>query len=160
MSIFVHATAAAAPKTETTYKVAVFAAGLFIVLALTQLFSFTNFATVIDQMGLPGVDEAAAHLLAALVVVAEVFSLPFLLGMRLSPAMRVVSMGFGWLVAAWWLYVLLWQNLTASGQANCGLLGALVSLPSGWWAVCFMLGVAVLIIWTSWGRWPFPLRRK
>lgn len=159
MSFFVHATPAVTPKTPNTRRVAILVAAIYIVLALAQLFSFTRFSSVIYDMWLPAVDGQTAALLAALVVIGEVFAVPFLLSMRLSPAMRVVSMGLGWLVTIWWIVTLLWQNIMGSAPNSSGLFGATVALPVGWWSVCFMLGVAVLVAWVTWGQWP-QSRRK
>lgn len=159
MSVFVHATAASQPKTVYSAKVAILAAVLLAGMALAQLFNFTKFGGVVYDMWLPGDTGQFSNVFAALIVTAEVFALPFLLGMRLSPLMRVFSMGLGWLVVVGWLFVLVWQNVTVNALANCGLLGAIVHLPVGWWSVCFMLGMGVLVAWASWGRWPFPIHR-
>lgn len=158
MSIVVHATPAREPKSSSIVKISLFVTILFIILALAQLFSFAKFGSAIYDMWLPGVTMQLATVLAALVVILEVFSIPFLLGMWLSPLMRLVSMVFGWLVIAWWLYVLVWQNVTPLALENNGLLGGLVHLPVGWWAVWFIAAMGVLVAWVSWGRWPFPLR--
>lgn len=160
MSFFVRATQARVPKTDNAGKVALLLAAILIILAVVQLFSFSKFSAVIDDMWLPGVNGAMPKVLAAFIVTAEVFAVPFLLRMRLSPLMRLASMVLGWLVVAWWLYVLTWQNVTATALANNGLFGATLGLPVGWWSVCFMLGVAVLAGWASWGLWPFPLRKR
>ena len=160
MSFFVHATPAVVPKTANAHKVAILVASIFIAMALAQLFSFTRFSSVIYDMWLPMVDAVTASLLAALVVIAEVFAVPFLLGMRLSPAMRAVSMGLGWLVTLWWIATLLWQNIMGSAPNSSGLLGATVALPVGWWSVCFMLGLAVLVGWAAWGLWPIVRRQS
>lgn len=159
MSFFVHSTPATPPKTPTTRKVALLIAAIYIVMALAQLFSFTRFSSVIYNMWLPAIDSVAASLLAALVVMAEVFMVPFLLGMRLSPAMRVLSMGLGWLVTIWWIVTLVWQNVTGSAPETSGLLGATVAVPAGWWSALFMLGIAVLVAWVSWGQWPVARRK-
>jgi hypothetical protein len=134
-------------------------AAIYIVMVLAQLFSFTRFSDVIYTMWLPTVDSATASLLAALVVIAEVFMMPFLLGMVLSPAMRALSMSLGWLVTIWWIVTLVRQNVMGVALDSSGLLGATVAVPSGWWSVLFMLGVAVLVAWVSWGQWP-AARRK
>ena len=156
--VFVSATSAPTPATSYGGRLAVALAGIFILLATAQLFSFEKMPHVIDDMWLPGVNGALATILAACLVSAEVFAVPFLLQMRLSPAMRVVSMGLGWLVGAWWFAVLVWQNINASALANNGLLGATVKLPVGWWAVALMAAVLVLIGWVSWSLWPFRRR--
>jgi hypothetical protein len=157
MSIFIQPTVAPEPKSPLTEKIAMLLAGVFVLLAVGQLFSFEDFPAVIEAWHLPSVGAGVAVLLAAFVVVLEVLAIPFLLRMRLSPAMRLVSMSSGWLVGAWWLLVTLWQN-TAGVAANVGLLGATVQLPAGWWAVFFVVAIGVLVAWASWGLW--PVRRR
>lgn len=157
MSMFVTSTPPPEPKSPTVEKAAVLLAGIVIVLALSQLFSFEKFPDAIRALALPGIDEGYAVLVAALIAIAEVLAVPFLLRMRLSIAMRVVSMVAGWLVALWWVFVTLWQNMMPAGQSGVGFLGATVTAPVGWWAVCLMLGVGILVAWASWGMW--PLRR-
>ena len=135
-------------------RIALAVAAVFVLLATAQLFSFEDFPQVIEDMWLPGVSTALATVLAALIVVAEVFAVPFLLRMRLSIAMRCVSMGLGWLVGVWWLGVLIWQNVSVGALINNGLLGSTLSLPVGWWSVALQCAVLVLIGWASWGLWP------
>lgn len=157
MSIFVASTLAAEPKSPVVKKAALLLAGIVIVLVLSQLFSFEKFPEVIQALALPGVGDGYAVLIAALIVVTEVLMVPFLLLMRLIPVMRIASMVAGWFVALWWIFVTLWQNLLPTGQADAAFLGATVSAPVGWWAVCLMLSMGVLVVWASWGLW--PLRR-
>ena len=157
MSIFVASTPAPEPKSPIVEKAALLLAGITILLVLSQLFSFEKFPDVIQTLALPGIGDGYAVLIAALVVVAEVLMVPFLLRMRLSPVMRMASMVAGWLVVVWWIFVALWQNLLPTGQVGAAFLGATVPTPIGWWAVCLMLGVGVLTTWVSWGLW--PLRR-
>lgn len=157
MSIFVASTPAAEPKSPVVEKAALLLAGIVIVLVLSQLFSFEKFPEVIQALALPGVGDGYSVLIAALIVVAEVLMVPFLLRMRLIPVMRIASMVAGWFVALWWIFVTLWQNLLPTGPADAAFLGATVSAPVGWWAVCLMLGMGVLVVWVSWGLW--PLRR-
>lgn len=160
MSFFVSPTSAPLAKTPLAERVAVAVAGLFVVLAVGQLFEFENFPSTLYDMWLPGVSQGISVLVAALVVTFEILAVPFLLRMRLSPLMRVVSMVAGWLVGVWWLAVLTWQNLNPAALTNNGLLGSTADLPIGWWSVTLMLGVGVLIAWSSWGLWPLGRHAK
>ena len=157
MSIFIQPTVALKPKSPLAEKIAILLAGVFVLLAVGQLFSFEDFPMVIDAWRLPGVGAGLAVLLAAIVVVLEVLAIPFLLRMHLSPAMRLASMAAGWLAGLWWLLATIWQSATGA-VANVGLLGATLQLPSGWWSVFFMTAIGVLIAWASWGLW--PVRRR
>jgi hypothetical protein len=153
MSFFVKSTPASAPKTKNIRPVSLGLAAVFIVMVVAQLFTFETFPKVIANMGLPG-GEGVASIRAALIVTLEVVALPFLLSMRLSPAMRVVSMVSGWLVVTAWLAASLWLNLSTSIASNSGLLGDTISLPVGWWNVLFCLSLGVLAAWSAWGMWP------
>ncbi|HET8884283.1 MAG TPA: hypothetical protein VFM68_02330 [Candidatus Saccharimonadales bacterium] len=153
MSFFVQSTAASVPKTPNIRLVSTALAAVFVVLVTAQLYSFEDFPRVIESFWLPG-GEAFAQLVAALLVTGEVSAIPFLLSMRLSPAMRVVSMVAGWLVIASWLTLAVWINVTVNAVSNAGLLGATVSLSPGWWMVFLFAALAVLAGWASWGMWP------
>lgn len=129
------------------------AAGIIGAMAVAQLFTFENFPAVIASMWLPG-GETMARVSAAFIVIAEVLALPFLLGMRLSPLFRTVSMVLGWIVVVKWLFFAIWENIMVTSVTNNGMFGATVPLPVGWWNVFFSLGLVILIVWVSWGMWP------
>lgn len=158
MSVFVKSTPAPVPKTKNIRGVSIGLAAIFVILAVAQLFTFEKFPQVFTQMWLPFADLASVR--AAFIVTFEVLAVPFLLGMRLSPAMRVTSMVSGWLVVALWLMISLWINLTGSVVANSGFLGNTVKLPVGWWSVLFCLALGVLMAWASWGMWPLARKYK
>lgn len=141
------------PKSENVPKVALFLAVMLLIMAVLQLFSFEKFIPLIESFGLPGGDGTAA-LVAGLLVVAEVFALPFLLRMRLSPLMRVFSMVCSWVAVAGWVKLAVWVNIMRPEADNLGLLGTSIDLPAGWWAVFFMVALGILAAWASWGMWP------
>lgn len=154
MSFIVETTPAPRPKTGNVPKVSVALAAVFIVLAVAQLYSYEDFPEVIASLWLPGGDQFA-HILAALLVIAEVAAVPFLLMMRLSPAMRVISMVCGWLAVALWLTLSFWINLTVNAVTNSGVLGATIPLMPGWWMIGAFMAMGILVAWASWGLWPF-----
>jgi hypothetical protein len=157
MSFFVQSTAAPHPRTKNIRSVSLFFAGLLILMAVAQLFTFEDFPAIITQMQLPG-GELFSPIRAAFIAVLEIAALPFLLSMRLSPLARAVSMFASWAVAVAWLVASLWTNIVLQNTINSGFLGATLSITSGWWTVFFSLALVVLAAWTSWGMWPF--RRK
>ncbi len=155
MSFFVLPTPSPRPKSKYVQYASLTLATIVTVMVVTQLFSYEKFADVIAHLGFEG--EA---IIAAIVVGAEVASLPFLLFMTLSPAARVASMIMGWLVVLWWFVASLAANMIVSvGVVNSGLLGATLEISSGWWSVFFVLGLAVLSGWVSWGLWPLRLKK-
>lgn len=157
MNIFVKATPAIKPKTPDAQKIAYFYAILLTIFALGQLFAFNDFITLLDSFWLPG-GITMATLLAGVVVACEVFAIPFLIGMSLSPLMRIASMVLGWLVPVLWLFVSIWVNHSINAITNIGFLGTKVSLLPGPWTYFVCLSFGILAAWASWGMWPF--RRK
>lgn len=159
MSFFVHVTPATKPKTDNVRWIAMLLAGMFVVMAVAQLFTFEDFPGLVTGFLLPTGDRLAP-VVAALIVLGEVVSVPFLLGMSLSPLARWCGMVSGWLVVGAWFVISIWLNVTASAATTAGFLGVTVKLPIGWWAVCFSLALGVLAGWASWGMWPGPIRKK
>jgi len=153
MSFFVKATIAKAPRSSDAQKIAYMYAAILIIFALAQLYNFDDFLLLLESFWLPG-GAPIAHLLGGIIVTSEVFALPFLLGMRLSPLMRYVSMILGWVTALIWLILAFWLNLTINAVSDMGFLGTTVHLMPGWWSVFFSVALVLLAIWSSWGLWP------
>lgn len=153
MSILVKASPAPKPRTENVNKIALLYAAILVVFAVAQLFTFDEFVTLFPSFAMP-LNESWAYALTPIVIVAEVFALPFLLRMKLSIAFRWFSMMLGWLVAAIWLCVSLWVASAQPEAQTIGFLGTAVNLVPGWWAVCASCALGVLATWSSWGLWP------
>lgn len=134
-------------------------ATVLIVVVLCQLFSFDGLLKLFEEFNLPG-GSVIVNLMGGIIVVSEVFALPFLLQMRTSPLMRIVSMVFGWLVPVAWLKLSLWLMITNNSVSNIGFLGTLVDLTPGWWAVFICLALGIMAAWASWGMWPMERRKK
>ena len=152
MNVFVEPTAAPVPKTSNTTWISMALAACFIILAVAQLYKYEEFPDVLAGLGLPG-GVVWAPIYAALIVTGEVLAVPFLLRMRLSPAMRVVSMVSGWLVSGLWLVIAAIGSL-AGDAGNSGILGATVPVPAGWWMACVFIALGILAAWSAWGMWP------
>ena len=154
MRIFVKAEEAKKPRTHESRNIAYMYAAILVIFALSQLFTFDKFLVLIDSFWLPG-GTSVAYLLAGVIVSSEVFALPFLLGMKISPLMRVLSMGLSWLVPFIWFLLAVWINFTVNAVSNIGFLGTVVILIPGWWAIFFTMSIGLLSAWASWGMWPF-----
>ena len=153
MSIFVQATPAPKPKTKDVRTIATFYAGILLLMAVAQLFTFDEFTKLVASFMLPS-GERAARLLAAILVTAEVFALPFLLRMRLSPAFRWLSMVLGWVVALIWAYISIWLVSQDTLINNIGFLGTAIGAMPGWWAIFLSIAFGILAAWSAWGMWP------
>lgn len=153
MSIFVKATEAPRYRDSSVAGVSLFLAAVFIVLAVAQLFSFEKFPDVLSGYWILG-GTANASLLAALLVTFEVFALPFLLRLRVSPLMRLLSIACMWLTGLVWLVLGLWVVTSTNALSNSGVLGATIPLQPGWWQVGFAVVLLALIGYVTWQQWP------
>ena len=153
MKIFVKATPAQKPKSKESQNIAYMYAAILVIFALAQLFTFDNFLILIESFWMPG-GKSAAYLLGSIIVVSEVLALPFLLQIKLSPLMRIISMVMGWLVPLLWFIISIWLIFTVNAVSNVGLLGTTVNLLPGWWAVFLSIALGMLAAWASWGLWP------
>ena len=153
MSFLAKAVPAGAAKTNNVAAIALGLAVIFIGLATAQLFSYEDFAKVIELTWIPGGIKSAT-IFVAFIVVFEVFALPFLLRMNVSSLMRWVSMISGWVTLGMWLSLTLWENLSTNPIGSAGILGATISTPVGWWTTLVFMAAAVLAGWVSWGMWP------
>lgn len=159
MSILVKATPAPKARTYEAKVISVLYAVILVVMAVAQLFSFEEFLVHIQQLGLP-MGETATYILGPIIVVSEVFAIPFLLRMTLSPAFRYVSMFMGWFVAVIWFYISFWLASTYSQLDTVGFLGTVGNLTPGWWAVFVSISLLILTIWSTWGLWPAQRTKK
>lgn len=115
-------------------------------LIITQLFTFEKFADITSGWHMAGGGIMAA-LLAGLLPLLELGSLPFLLSMDMSRGSRCISQACLVAVSAAWFGVALWCFL-AVPMSESGLFGATLPLLNGWWTVAFtgLLGVAVVLV--------------
>lgn len=153
MSILAKPTAAPNPRSKDASLIAMLYAIILGVMAVTQLFTFEHFLELLSTFTLPLGGEIT-YLIGALIVVTEIFALPFLLRMPLSKTFRWVSMVCGWLAPLIWIKLTLWLVIAEPLVDNVGLLGTTVGLLPGWWAVMVAAALAILAGWASWGLWP------
>ncbi len=126
--------------------VSLYLAFIFLVMALTQLFSFEAFPQTIAQL-IEGQHNIVSHIIAAVIVVLEVFALPYLLAMKIPRYVRHASLLSAWFSLAIWFSLSLLEQLSAGTIANIGIFGASVVVPSGWWLVCYIAALMVLLLY-------------
>ncbi|MGK2896494.1 MAG: hypothetical protein ACSLEY_02755 [Candidatus Saccharimonadales bacterium] len=117
-------------ETKTTRNIGLIIAISLLIVTLAQLFGFEDFYVTLAQFW--GITLNSGATLAALIVVAEVFALPFLLGMKLSTAMRFLSAFLLLGVAVYWGVSALKSTYELDG-VDTGLLGAEISVFGGIW---------------------------
>lgn len=115
-----------ASRNPRTQAAAWICAGLLVAMLVAQLFSYEDFPSKLDVL-LPINDQPTIKLLAAVIVIAELFALPYLLGMYVATLMRVVSALAAVFAAGFWLIM----SLTNAHAANSGLFSTTVDLPGG-----------------------------
>lgn len=147
------ATEAPQPRSELAKRLAWVYVAILVVMAVGQLYAFEDFAPLIADYELP-----LGGGVAAVIVVLEVFALPFLLRMRLSPLMRLVSLGCSLAAAAVWVKLSLWAILTDHMLANSGLLGTKVAIPAGQVSLLLSSVLLLLAAYCALGLW--PIKRK
>lgn len=101
------------------------AAGILIIFSLVHLFRIDTFVPEL-AMVFDG-NQTLTLCVAALLVSMQVFALPFLMRMRLSPLAQYVSGGFAVLVPLFWLLVAVWTYGSSQSTAQ---LGEFVDVPS------------------------------
>lgn len=114
------------PRTTRTRTVAMLCAGLLLVMLLCQLYSYEDLAATLGGV-LPFNDQPLTMSVAATVVLAELLSLPYLIGMYLSRLMRIVSAFMAGAVSGFWLL----SCLTNAHAANSGLFSTTLEIPGG-----------------------------
>lgn len=135
-------------STDSVFWYRLILAFVYIFLVIMQLFTYEKFATTAMTFGLPG-GSTTALVLASLVPLLEVLSLPFLLSMNLPRRLLLVSRGATLFVAFMWFVLSIWL-VVAAHAAESGIFGATIVLPSGIWMIGYtavLFAVAVLCTW-------------
>lgn len=154
---FAKATNAPQPRSGRVVWSALGLAVLVVAMLVAQLFTFEDFPGVfVAQFG---IDAGVAGVVAALVVVVELFCLPFLLRMPVSPLLRLLSALSVWLWTMGWtaLLVLL---LVANKTVNTGVLGATIVVLPHPLVVLSWCVLAVFTAWVGWGLVPALSQRR
>lgn len=114
------------------------AALVLVAMALVHLFRIDTFIPILDE-ALPG-GSLSASLIALLIIMSEVFAIPFALRMQLSPLAHVVSGMLLVFAPLWWALIAVWSY---GFSDNIGQLGEFaVVAPS-------LLVVMLNIVWIA-----------
>lgn len=127
-------------------------AGVLVIMAVGQLFTFDETIDVVARFGFVS-SHAAALSYMAVVAVCEVLALPFLLRMRLSVLMRALSTLCGWIATLLWLKISVAATSNNLIHSNIGFFGEKVPVPVGWWVIVYSLllvSVMALVTWAFW----------
>jgi hypothetical protein len=106
------------------------AAAILTIFALVQLFRIDTFLPILDEI-LPG-GGILAGTAGVIIILSEIFAIPFALRMKLSPLAQLKSGALLVLAPLWWLLIDIWTLDLAS---NTGQLGEFVAVPSSVWVL-------------------------
>lgn len=132
------------PKLVKSYGVWLgrFAALLLIAASLVHLYRIDTFIPLLDEV-LPG-GAGFASIVALVIILSEVFAIPFALRMKLSPLGHFVSGTLLVLAPFWWVLVSIW---TLGIADNTGQLGEFFVVPS---TVALLLVNVALVLFAYW----------
>lgn len=116
-------------RSKQTTILGTISAFVLLVLLLLQLFGFEELPEIVRYFWGMSTEEAGL-IVVALLVITELFALPVLLGMKLSPLMRWVSTVAGVLVLVYWT-VASFYTISSGQVKNSGILGDKFSLEGG-----------------------------
>lgn len=110
------------------------AAAVLVVMVLVHLFRIDTFIPILKEVLQVG--DGLATTAAIVIVMSELFALPFLLRIKLSPLAHIVSGALVALAPLWWLLVTIWAY---DLNLNTGQLGQFVHVPATLGLVFFNL---------------------
>lgn len=144
------------PRSTAGRNIAWVYAAVLTLMAVGQLFSFEKFIPLIKDYELFS-NPDSAMITASVIVICEVFALPFLLRMPLSPMMRIVSFVCSLLAAGIWMWLALVSASSIGMQENgMGMFGVKLAVPAGGVAILLSLAIGILAIWSAVGLLPAP----
>lgn len=106
------------------------AAGVLAVFAILHLFRIDSFVPILNDT-LPG-GTGAASTFVVVIVLAEVFALPFLLRVKLSPLAHIVSGFLAILAPLMWTLLSIWSYGT---EFSVGQLGEFAHVSATWYVI-------------------------
>lgn len=122
------------------------AAGILAIFAIIHMFRIDTLVPIINDV-LPG-GTGIAGTFVVIVVLAEVFALPFLLRVKLSPAAHVCSGFLAVLAPLLWTLLAVWSY---GYDISTGQFGEFIHMPSTWMLVAanfIWLGFNFYTLWT------------
>lgn len=116
----------------------------FYILAMLilQLFTFEDFPHTISLLGASG---AGLYAVAIVLVLLELMSLPFLIGLKTKDAVLSISFACG--IAT--MLVLTVLEILAFSAGQTVIFGATFALPGGSWSLLFLAAMWVLVVWSA-----------
>ncbi len=114
------------PKQRISHSVLLFSwvlAAMFITLATTQLITYEKFFPIMQNYQV--LDGAFGKVLASILVICEVFALPFVLRMKVSRLFRYVSLFCAHIAGAIWVFLGVWAIYYHPPTTGAGIFGGI-----------------------------------
>lgn len=156
---FVDAVAAPQPKAKWVIPVSLGYAVVLTGMSLAQLFTLEDLIPIVNDYWLPG-GAGAASLFTCVVIVAQIFALPYLLRMTISPLLRIVGAVLSFVAPLMWLGVAIYALATNRVLENGGLLGEKVPIPADGLQVAGAVILIVLAAASAYGLFELGTRKK
>ena len=118
-------------------------AGVMLVMALLHLIRIDKLIPIIGET----LSETGSTWFVALIVIAEVFALPYLLRMKLSPGFRIVSGLLVVIVPLVWTCFTIWS--LGSGHST-GQFSSYISTTASWWLIILNTAWLAASYWALW----------
>lgn len=115
------------------------AAGILVVMAVIHLFRIDTFIPLIDAV-VPG-GNGMAIFISLLIILSEIFAIPFALRMRLSPLAQLMSGALVVFAPLWWLLMSIWSYGTG---LSTGQLGEFAVVTANAWIMVLNLAWVIL----------------
>lgn len=138
---FAEAVKAPVPRAPWVVSVSIGYALILTVMSLAQLFTLEDVIPIVKDYWFPG-GAGVATLFVGGVVAAQVFSLPYLLRMAISPLFRVFGMVLSFVAPLMWLGAAVYAMATDRVLVNGGMLGEKLAIP----ADASQVAVAILLL--------------
>ncbi len=121
-------------------------AAVMVVMVLVHLFRIDTFVPILDQ-NLPG-GTGWANVFAMLIILSELFAVPFLLRMKLSPLAHIKSGALVVFAPLWWFLITIWSWGMLESTGELGEFVAVYADPFTLLANLVWLGVGYYAIYT------------
>ena len=147
---FAEAVAAKRPAASWVLYVSIAYAAVLALMSLLQLFSLEEFVPIIQDYALPG-GVGTATLFACGVITAQVFSLPYLLRMAVSPLFRLLSCVLSFVAPLLWFGVGIYALAADRVLENGGMLGEKLPVATDGVHIILALLLIVLAVASAYG---------
>lgn len=156
---FARAEKAPTPQLSWAIPVTIGYAVVLTVMSLAQLFTLEDVIPMVEEYWFPG-GAGAATLFVGVVVTAQVFSLPYLLRMQVSPLFRLFGAVLSFVAPLMWLGAAVYALASDRVLANGGMFGEKLVVPADASQVAIATVLVILAVASAYGLVVQSARKK